>query len=96
MDPLHKQAGSALSVFLYSRQDEPGVRSLPYQAWPLYTAKNKVSTFKLYFAEWVSSMVFVSFPDKASVVWEQYRQALQVSALLEFFRGVLNAEPSAP
>lgn len=38
----------------------------------------------------------VSFPDKASVLWEQYQQALQVSTLLEFFRVLLNAEPSAP
>lgn len=33
------------------------MRSLPLQAWPLYTAKNKVSTFRLYFTRWVSSMV---------------------------------------
>lgn len=72
------------------------MRSLPYQAWPLYTAKNKVSTFKLCFAGWVSSMVFVSFPDKALVVWEQYQQALRVFTLLEFFRVLLNVEPSAP
>lgn len=32
------------------------------------------------------------FHDKAFELWEQYQQALQVSALLEFF-GVLNAEP---
>lgn len=31
--------------------------------------------------------------DKASELWEQYQQALQVSALLEFFGVLLNAEP---
>lgn len=32
-------------------------------------------------------------PVKAPVLWEQYQQALQVSALLEFFGVILNAEP---
>lgn len=37
----------------------------------------------------------VSFPDRASVGWEQHQWALQVSALLEFFRVLLSAEASA-
>lgn len=51
-----------------------------------------ISTFKLYFSGWVSSTVL---PVKGPVLWEQYQQALQVSALLEFFGVLLNAEPDS-